>query len=88
MRYWTHLEVPGIRGENLIFHPKIGFFVTWVGAHSSTTAPGAAELPRGENKWGVVPNQRDLPGPPGDAPVLGQVFQRVQICTNFFLSSF
>ena len=22
MRYWTHLEVPGIRGENFIFHPK------------------------------------------------------------------
>ena len=31
MRYWTHLEVPGIRGENFIFHPKTGFFVTWVG---------------------------------------------------------
>ena len=28
MRYGTHLEVPGIRGENFIFHPKIGFFVT------------------------------------------------------------
>ena len=63
MRYWTHLEVPGIRGENFIFHPKSDLFKTQGRPQSGSKRQGKG--PKGAPKR---PCKRQT-GPSGRVPV-------------------
>ena len=55
MSYWTTLEVPGIRGENIFFHQKIDFFIT-----PGRVRPGWTRQTK-RPKWGRVGVQWDRP---------------------------